>query len=308
MRRVLGGLGAGFCAWIFVALLISLTYTTVHDYYIHFNWIQDGIPVLVGGCVAGYIVKRRGLVYGGIIGASYALMLVAGFFSMVAFGFSSEVEFTTTMGLVKEMGYIQPAAVASVVVLPIGAVGGYMGQGLARVRNRRTGRLGENEVPEPKTYRFRTSGFRWQYILIGLFAYIYPVAMWLVLTGEYYPLCTSFREVLQSISFLQLLLIAWFWFTCMFIRRSRTRVRFCPDHLSYYGAEVLPFNCRIPWSTMQEIVVKSTRRCKASIYYRDARNDCRQVEIPLFLFSEMSDMVEQLKDTAEKKGIPLREV
>lgn len=154
------------------------------------------------------------------------------------------------------------------------------------------------ETDESKTYHLPAGHRRWHYVPIGFMAAVYIFQMINVVAVGYDP---------TGILFVQIVLLMFLVFGYMFVRRSRTRISFYESHLLYYGADVSLFTYRIPWNTVQEIVVEYVPLCKAVLYHTNTKNRHSRVEIPLFHFHNVREIIEQFIETAKKKGIHLRE-
>jgi hypothetical protein len=94
----------------------------------HFHWIRDGIPVLVGGCIAGYIARKRGLAWGGLIGAIHMLHVI--YITWKAWQPSDvprppRIPFSV---IIQADGLLIAIIMSTLIVLLLGMASGYLGQ------------------------------------------------------------------------------------------------------------------------------------------------------------------------------------
>jgi hypothetical protein len=134
VKRVLGGLGAGLIVWAVLTFLLLLFY--LYNFF-EPDWLTDSLLVLVAAAVTGYKAKRSGALCGAAIGAVQVLFI---FCLVIAMARYDRVAWQNifTGDFSSPGGYFIPPFPKFRAIL-VGAVGGFFGQSLTRVRLHGTG-------------------------------------------------------------------------------------------------------------------------------------------------------------------------
>jgi hypothetical protein len=120
-----------FCGWLLVLLLVS------PSPWDHFRWIRDRVPVLVAGCLAGYIARKRGLLWGGIIGATHQVFVVYIVWKgWQSYSVSKPPRIPLNL-IIQRQGLFPSILMSTATVLLVGMASGYLGQFLAHKALRR---------------------------------------------------------------------------------------------------------------------------------------------------------------------------
>ena len=132
--QMLLGLLTGLAVGLVLAFWVSILVLFLSIYYWeHFHWLRDGFPVMVAGGLAGYIARRHGLVWGGMIGIAHQLFalyfLIWGPAQSSGLPRPSRIPITV---IIQDRGLLPSIMMSTLIVLLIGMASGYLGQFLAQ--------------------------------------------------------------------------------------------------------------------------------------------------------------------------------
>jgi hypothetical protein len=132
--RMLIGLLTGLLVWFALATAVVACASTLR--LTHFYWPRDVIPLLIAACLSGYISRRFGLAWGGILGVTHQLAVL--WWIWASFQGDPYKPYLPITKIIDQLNLLPSIVINTLIVLLIGMASGYLGQFLAqRVLRRR---------------------------------------------------------------------------------------------------------------------------------------------------------------------------
>lgn len=128
--RMLFGLLTGLAVWFVLAFWASVLVCGIlsFDHLHHFYWLNDAVPVLLAGGLAGYVARRHGLVWGGMIGIAHQLFVLYLIWGAAQPSGLPRPPRTPINEIIQAYGLFPSILVDTLIVLLIGMASGYLGQ------------------------------------------------------------------------------------------------------------------------------------------------------------------------------------